>query len=287
MSTKKFKFFVFNVKLQTEKKGEERIQAYEDLFKALTARNRNSKLKKNEAIRMYRPFERNIDGIKYFYGGLSKGISFFDRDEIRVMEDDNLSKETVNKNKIFDPTIGDYLFIPSIHRFALLNKPKSITVNDFMKFLNDHLPKFVKAPDKIEIDFERESSIIDEIFKARAVYSLSYEISYTNNDALSSQGQLFDSILKENNVGKLSLIAQSDMSEEGMKIKQVDFLGGGLEVAKNNGVIKSAVIKPLSSNKKIKVSNVEKPKILEFTADENDIQDKNWFKKLISIYKSS
>jgi len=288
MTAKKNKFYVFNVKLQSDKKGSERIQAYETLIKSLTSTTRFTRLNKNEAIAMYKPYERSEKGVKYFYGSLGKGISFFDKDEIHVLDNNNISSEPVKKNRILEPIVGDYIFIPSIHRFALLCKPNSISLNDFNKFLQDHLHKFVELPERIVIDFEKESSIIQEIFKARAIYSLSYEISYSNNDALSAQGELFDELLKENHIGDLKVTAQSDHRQEGMNISKVDFLGGGIEVAKRNGTIKHAAILPLGSDKVKNISNTEKPIILDFEVlDDNDNITLRWFQRLLHIYKKN
>ncbi len=287
MATTKFKFYVFNVKLQSNKEGEERFEVYEKLIKSLTSILRFTRLNKNEAITMYSPFEHEENGFKYFYGALGKGISFFDKDEIRVSDNNNISKEPVNKQRILEPIVGDYIFVPSIHRFALIYKQNSITVNEFNKFLNEHLQKIVELPDRIIVDFEKESSIIDEIFNARVIYSLSYEISYSNNDALSAQGELFDVLLKENHIGDLKVMAQSDHTPEGMNIKKVDFLGGGIEVAKKNGLIKQAIILPLESDRKKKISNIEKPMIYEFELfNENDNLNLRWFRKLINLYKA-
>jgi len=288
MATKKIKFYVLNIKIQSEKTGQERLEAYTNLIKDLTNTHRFTRLNKNEAITIYKPFVKSENGIEYFYGSLGKGISFFDKDEIRVLDNNNISKEVVNKERLLEPVVGDYIFIPSIHRFALIQKQNSISVNDVNKFLQEHLPKLIKLPEQIMVDFEKESSIIDEIFKARAIYSLSYEISYSNNDGLAAQGELFDNLLRDNGVGGLKVTAKSDHTPEGMNINNVDFLGGGIEVAKKNGTIKNAEILPEESNKKKKLNNSEKPMIQEFeVADDNINFRLNWFHKLINIYKTN
>ncbi|MBB6108406.1 protein of unknown function [Mucilaginibacter lappiensis] len=286
MAIKKFKFYVFNIKLQSLKEGDERIIAYENLIKAITSKPHFTRLNKNEAITMYKPFEREEKGLKYFYGNLGKGISFFDKDEIRVINNNKVSKEVVNKDNILEPITGEYIFIPSIHRLGLLKTPNSPTVGDVERFLREHLGKYIAPDEKIEIDFEKEPSIIDEIFNAEAVYKLSYEITYTNSDALPAQGELFDEYLHENNIGKLSVIAEADHNQEGLKIKDVNFLGGGIEVARNNGVIKSAKIKTPDSRKIKTVSNTQKPLLQEAELiNENDIKPQRWFNKFIHLYR--
>jgi len=287
MSKKKFKFYVFNIKLQSPKTGEGRTKAYEDLILNLTKRKRFTRLNKSDAITIYPPYEREDKGIKYFYGNIGKGISFFDKEEVNVLNNNSVSKEVINKENIFEPIMGQYIFIPSIHRLALMKTSNSISIFELEKFLREHLGKLIAPEEKIEIDFEKEEAVIDEIFKAYAVYSLSYEISYTNNDALSAQGELFDSVLKDNHIGKLNVTAVSDHADEGMNIEDVNFLGGGLEVAKKNGVVKSAVIKPAEKKRRKKVTNKENPSIHEVEMiNENDDQSIHWFKKLLNLYKS-
>jgi len=288
MPTKKFKFYVFNIKLQSPKTGEERTQAYEDLLKRLTDKRFYTKLNKNEAITMYPPFQREINGLKYFYGNIGKGISFFDEDEVRVLNNNTVGRETVDKDKFYKPAVGEYIFVPSIHRFAMMKTTNGLTVGDFERFLREHLVKFIKPEEKIEIDFEKEPSIIEEIFEAQAVYKLSYEISYTNSDALPAQGELFDELLKENHIGKLTVNAQSDHDPEGMNIKDVNFLGGGIEVAKNNGVIKTATIKPKNGGRVKNISNQQKPLIQELELlNENENKPERWFQKLRGLYRTN
>lgn len=284
MKMKKNQFYVFNVKLQSEKEGIERIQAYDDLYNSLISIQRYSKVDKIYAVTIYNQHARELDGLKYYYGTLGKGISFFDKDEIRILDKEDMTKEANKKERIIEPVTGEYIFIPAIHRFALLKQPNSINAGDFNKFLDEHLHKLKSKSDVLVIELEKETSIIEEIFNARSVYSLSYEISYSNNDALGAQGDLFDKLLKKNSIGKLSVAAQSNHSDNGMDIKNVNFLGGGLEVAKKNGTIRTAKIKPLNSDKVKFVSNKDKPSLQTFETDNTDIISTKWFHRLLKIY---
>lgn len=284
MASTKQKFYIINVKIQSEKTGDQRILAYEEMFKSLSSSKHFTRLNSSEAITMYPAYEREEGDVKYYYGVLGKGISFFDKDEINVMSDSNLSKEVVDKNRLLEPKVADYIFIPSIHRFALMKKANSISVLEFEKFLRDHLFKYVGAEEKLEIVSEKEPAIIDEIFKAHAVYKLSYEITYSNSDALPAQGELFDKLLKKTYIGKLSVTAQADHHEEGMQIDEVDFLGGGLEVAKNNGVIKAAKIRPVDGGKIKTIFNNNKPLEEGLEYSDDDVMVKKWAQKLINLY---
>lgn len=284
---KKLKFFVVNVKLQSDKQGEERLQAYDNLIRDLTNLEPFTKLGKNQAITIYRPLHSIHNGIKYYYGRVGKGISFFDRESVSILKDSTLKQEDVEKNKLIDPVVGTYMYIPSIHRFALLSQSTSVHISDFYKLLNEHLHKIISSSDLIEILIQKDATVIERIFEATAVYNLNYEITYSNNDSMGAQGQLFEKILKENHIGKLQVSARSDHSEQGMNISEVNFLGGGIEVAKQNGVIKSASIKETENSKILKVTNEEKPSIFSFEFNKkNEIMDLEWFKAFFSKYRS-
>ena len=285
MAVKKYKFYVINIKLQSDRTEEERFEAYDQFIRDLTDTPQFTRLNANSAITMYKPFVREENEIKYYYGRLGKGISFFDLREITVLNNNSVSTETVDRDRILMPRIGQYIYIPSIHRFALLKEPDAVTIGDFERFLREHLVKYILPEEKIEIDFEKEPSIIDEIFQAEAVYKLSYEISYTNSDALDAQGEFFDELLKDNNIGKLTVTATSDHHVEGMKVENVNFLGGGIQVARNNGVIRSARIKRTDENRIITINNRDKPLVEELEVqNQEDNTNIRWFQRLRNLY---
>lgn len=282
----KIKFNVFNIKLQSDLEGELRIKAYQDLFIKLTGKKVFTRVNKTEAVTIYPAYVREQNGTVYYYGAMGKGISFFDKAEISFSIDNEFSTEPTERNKLIEPITTDYIFIPSIHRFALIRKGEGISISDCKKFLDEQLNKIITKDEKINVDFERDELVVDEIINAKAVYSIEYSISYSNNDALKSQGALFDKLLHKNNIGKLNVSASSDHNESGMDIKEVDFLGGGLEVAKKNGIIKSAHIKPQNSNKKIYLRNINTPKTETVDIEDSDNFFLKIFNKLISLYSN-
>lgn len=240
---------------------------------------------KNEAVTMYSPHKREEGGVTYYYGSIGKGV-YFDSAEIRVMKDTGVTFEANEKNRLIEPETTDYLYVPSIHRFGLVKKTSSVSINDFVKFLIQSTQGAAIEPEKLEIDFGRNPSIIQEIFQAEKVYELSYEITYTNNDALPSQGDLLDEILKEGNIGSLKVNAKSDHHDEGLNIEKVPILGGGLELAKNNGKINTAKILPKQGRKVKRISNTETPKIEEFEIpDQYQQENILWIKKFLKLHQ--
>jgi hypothetical protein len=285
MATRKHSFYVINSKLQSEKKEEDRLPAYESIINQLTEKRRFVKVSKTEAVTMYPPFKREENNITYYYGSIGKGI-YFEDDEIRVINDNGKRSYELNeKGRLINYDMNSYLYIPSIHRFALLKADGKVSLNDFLKFLQTEIPKIIDPKDKIIVEFERNSSIIDEVFKAKTVYSISYEISYTNNDALEAQGQLFDQVLKNAHVGTLKVDASADHNQDGLNLDEAVFLKGGLQLAKNNGTIKRAKIIPESSTKKQTLTNTTSPKIETFEAEENQNDNTVWFLKLLNLFE--
>lgn len=255
------------------------------MFKDISKGNFLTRVNKSQAITFYPPFEREENGVKYLYGVVGKGISFHDKDEIRVRDSQVSNIEATAKDKLYDYNTNQYLFVPSVHRLALIKEGVgTATIQDLEKYLEEHMSKFLKADEKLVVEVEKEPRIIEEIFNARKVFTLSYEISYSNSDALNPQGQLFDKKLKKAKIGKLKVEAEADHNAEGMDLDE-EILGGGLDLAKRNGQVKSAKILPLNSDKIIRVTNSDKVKTLEFqVASENDNRIVQFFKTLLRIY---
>lgn len=283
--SKKFNFSIINVKLQSQLNGSSRTEAYTKFLTSVSKGQLLTRVNKNESVTLYTPYKRESNGLIYLYGTMAKGISFHDKPEIQVRDSNSKQIEATQKDKLFDYKTTEYLFIPSIHRIALLKgEPGSPNIKDLEKFLNHHLPSILGENEKLIIEIEKEPKIIEEIFKAQKVFALSYEISYTNSDALNPQGQLFDKKLKKAHIGTLKVVAESDHSSEGMDLSE-DILGGGLDLAKKNGQIRSARILPINSEKVTTVSNIEKVKTLSFDMiKESDNKMLIFFKKLLDIY---
>ena len=76
--TKKFKFQVINIKLQTSKTGDEKLEAYENLIKRLKNRKVHSSVAENTHMIIYNYYKREtpISNVGYLYGTLGKGIYF-------------------------------------------------------------------------------------------------------------------------------------------------------------------------------------------------------------------
>lgn len=260
-----YKFEVINIKLQTKKENEEKIDAYIKLITGLVEKKIHTAVGKNLHLMLYSYYEKATDnGTKYLYGRLGKGF-YFDNKESQAIDIENLKSET-NENdtsKIFDALITDYIFIPEAHRFCVRVGAK-VSGNDVRKFLINALPKVCDVDDIIRVEIDNEPRAIDEILNASKIHKIDYVVTYTNDDVLGATGTLFDKRLKRSNIGKIEVKAESD-HHDFLNIEGEELLEGGIQLARSNGTIKSATITTKSGKRKT-VKSKEIPMKIEFKA---------------------
>lgn len=271
--TKKFKFQVINIKLQTAKTGEDKLEAYEALIKRLKNRKIHSSVAENTHMIIYSCYkkETSISNIGYLYGTIGKGI-YFENEVIRTLNIEKSEDEKAysDKNKILEPKVGEYIFIPSIHRFIYINT-QGITINNIYKFLKESLPLVADKNDIVEVEIVKDPKITDEILNAYQVHMLDYSISYTNDDPTSSYDRLLDERLKRIFAGKLSVKVEAD--NHGYLDTADELTGGGVKLSEENGQINEAVITQKRGDKKIKLSNAERPRFFEVESSEDNYKE--------------
>lgn len=282
-------FFVFNIKLQSEKTGDVRTLAYISLIEKLT--NKPYKVlgvSKTEAVVLYGS-TNTTDGAKslYLYGRAAKGF-YVAGNEKQVLKDGELIIERNDSNDLINPKIVRYLFFPDAHRLFVEKKASGPSQHNIEQLLNKVLPSFIDANEKLEIILEKDDNTIKEIFAARVVHSLSFKVSYTNEDFLDDLAEDFDKELKATNIGELSVFAKADNHLEGLKIESSPLLGGGLKLAESNGEIKSASITPNDGRgRKKTISNRNKPKVLTIKMEERDNFWDKWYKSVLKLYRGN
>lgn len=277
----KINSFIINIKLQSKLTGDERTYEYVRIIKELSASKNILTTGKNEGIQMY-----SVRGVQdsqipeFIYGNIAKG-TYIEDSEINVVEGDKIVKD-INKPRILKPEVSDFLFIPKKHRLILEKINGGPTEKQVEVYLNTFLKKIIRSDDVLEIVLEKDKNVIEQIYQAKKVFKLSYEISYTNDDAIGHLGEDLEDIIKESKIGKLKVSAEADNKDEGLKIDESVLLEGGLELAKSNGTINSAKILPQGSTKAIYISNKEKPKIIPIEIDlELGGKFRLWFQEII------
>jgi|GEM_PF-1331721 hypothetical protein len=284
---KSFKFQVINIKLQTKKVGVEKETAYADLIRKMKDEKIHSSVAENMHMIIYSFFERvtPVSQIEYLYGNLGKGI-YFEEDLIDSLniEKSEGEKQQSNKNQILDPKMGQYIFVPKIHRLIYINK-SGISINNIHKFLKDSLSKVADKEDIVEIEIAKDPKITDEILKAYEIHSLDYEISYTNDDPTSSVEKLLDERLKKLFAGKLNVKIEADHNGHLNMTEPDELVEGGVKLAEQNGQVNEAVITRKPGGKRIKLSNRESARKFDVECTEENLKE-SIIGKVFSIFNN-
>jgi hypothetical protein len=287
--TETLNFFVFNIKLQSDKSGEARTGAYISLITRLTEKPyKVFATKKTEAVVLYGSTNlKDGNDTRYLYGRAAKGF-FIAGEKRNILKDGEVNIEVNDENQLINPEIVRYMFYPEAHRLFVEKKNGGPTQTDIEDLLNSKLPNFILPEEKLEIVLEKDESTIKEIFEAKVVHSISYKVSYTNEDFLEDLADDFDRELKDTNIGELIVIAKADNHLEGLKINESRLLGGGLKLAESNGEIKSASITPNDGKGKLKkITNKNRPKVLSLKFKSTDIFWERWYENVVKIYRSN
>lgn len=229
---------------------------------------------------------KDNEKISYLYGRAAKGF-YIAGDTRNVLKDGEMIAEVNDENQLINPEISRYIFFPEGHRLFVERKNNGPSVKDIENHLNATLGRFIGEEEQLEIVLEKDDSTIQEIFDAKVVHSISYRVSYTNEDFLGDLAESFDEHLKKNNIGTLSVTAKADNHLEGLKIEDSELLGGGLRLAESNGEIKSAEITPQAGgSKRRRISNTNKPKVLSLKIEDQDDFWVKWYKFVQKLYRN-
>lgn len=257
-----FTFQAVNIKLQTNKTGVAKLEAYKKLIMDLSERKINSWVQENTHMVMYSATERISQQSKtsYIYGKIGKGVHFGDElvDTLNIEEAEE-GITHIDKNKIWSPKITDYIFVPEIHRMAIIHG-KGISINNLQRYLKEALLQVCDPNDKIIVEIMRDPLITDEILNAFKIHALDYEITYTNDDITDSADKLLDTRMKRIRAGYLALQLKADNNDSFDRTEPDELIDGGIVLAEQNGKINSAVITRKQGDDKIFLSNKEKPR---------------------------
>lgn len=282
---KKFKFQIVNIKLQTNKQGLEKEEAYLNLIRKMKTKKIHSSVAENIHMLIYNVYERStqISETKYQYGRLGKGI-YFDNELIKSLniEESRDEVQRSNKNQILEPKIAEYIFIPRVHKFIFINT-SGISINNIHKFLKESLPIVADKEDIVEVEIIKDPRITDEILNAFEIHSLDYTISYTNDDPTKSVEKLLDNRLKKIYAGKMTVQIEADNRGHLNMEEPDELIEGGIKLAEQNGQINQAIITKKQGRKKIKVSNKENPRYFEVEATEDNYKEAI-IGKVINLY---
>ncbi|RAW01088.1 DUF4747 family protein [Pseudochryseolinea flava] len=260
-------FYVLNIKLQTNKSKIDRDREYYLLFKKLAEQRIHERVSADRHMMIFDANEgSNSKGLNYLRGTIGKGI-YFDKPGTRVHLLSNTTESQFRDNEnILQWTATHYVFIPDAHRLCILKKSK-ITIKDVKVFLQRALARIIDEDDKIIVEIENSEDILNEIYSADKIKRLSYRVTYTNEDFLKSMGEELDETLRNAGIGEIAVDAKADHNGE-LKIENEKILQGGIELAKDNGIVSARIVK----NGKIKwVTTKKTPLLVEYKTNADSI----------------
>jgi len=264
---------VINIKLQTQKEGDQKYEAYKSLIQSI--KGKHARVAENQHMILYNIFDRKIESsqTEYQYGNLGKGI-FFDSEEITNIGISELTPERTHPDKSMIQASKStlYFFIPSIHKFCLINKD-GINANNTLKYLLQVLTEVADKEDIVEVELIKEPKITEDLLSAFAIHSLDYEISYTNDDPTSTIDKLFDNRLKRLQIGDITVKMKADHNGSLNTEEKDELIEGGIRLAEQNGTINEAVITRKRGGKRMTVTNKDKPRRISIQANDNNLKE--------------
>lgn len=262
-------YYVLNVKLLPAQ--ENSSKRYSDLIESWL-RNDNAIITKGDKRHYYvlRELQKIEDG-KIYYGVITKYVSF---DRIDFI--DNKTRKIIPR-PIPDNIEGrvseyEFVFVPSVHRFAIIKLGK---INSDVKRLGAPLGKIqeiIKAAFDINLDvgqetiveIEQEEFLFEEILNSDLL-SLTFRVSYTNDDILPEGKEFIDNLLKKSHIQNFT--GKLDSDNTGSISTEQGFVRGILELAKENGMVKATIKN--NDGKKI-LNSLDFPMIKSVESEDNN-----------------
>ena len=154
--------------------------------------------------------------------------------------------------------ITEYVFIPSIHRFAYrVTAANLIPAYSTKLFLQLALSRHLSTGYVVDVDVESDDATIDRILEAPELLRLEIHINYSNNDFTDDLQKFVEEDMKASNTGQLTIKAVQKPGNS-IDVNGSKILSGALEASVSNGDA-SATIKDGDGKKQV-IKTVDNPK---------------------------
>jgi hypothetical protein len=163
------------------------------------------------------------------------------------------------------PNLRDfnYVFVPSIHRFAFA---RSISPSMVKKFLTTAVKEVIGTDEQHEVDIQLSRDGIEMIRTAQKIMRISFELSYSNNDLTSDFTALLDSEYRNMNAGKV--FTNFDQGgPDGLNLENKT-LKGLLDLSQNNGTAVARILDSDNHVRKVKTEDYPETVTAEGKTDE-------------------
>lgn len=280
---KNYQFYILNIKIRRLSSGKDvDTKEYISLFRKLIKSRIHKQSSPTKHCIIPFGFENKEDGtVKYFYGTLAQ-FTFIATKKWADLKVKDLETEFSIPDGLFpDKKLTEFIFIPSLHRFAYVFSPEfdanPYTIKRFMEFaLDELLPK----NRLIDVDVESDISTLERIISATVLKKIIIDVNYSNSDTTNKYQQLFDEDMKSGNVGK-SHIEATQKKGETIQLTQSKFLYGAALSSLSNGDTVATIVDENGRTRKIETKSFPRKERIQGTAARlYDLM----FDKIISLF---
>ncbi|RNI32249.1 DUF4747 family protein [Rufibacter immobilis] len=275
------RLWVLNIKLRSNtRKGP---SAYEELITELYKLRLSPKVRGGSSIILRTQFKESIDGKAAVYYGKISRFTRLDSTEWF----DSLNMEVVNHEipaGLF-PNLKEteYFFIPSAHRFCILDKAGTISLTNAEDYLKKVLPNVIFEDEDFEVNVEQDINSFEEILYASEIKKLVISITYSNNDTNDELTAFVDNELRALRVGKLDATITPDQTGQ-LSLDDSPFIKGALGVAESDGTVEATIVDQEGVKKKVSTRNYPR-KIFVENIGGDDAVNRSVFSKIMSIFR--
>lgn len=279
-SNRTFKVQIVNIKLlSNDRRGD---NAYIDIINQIKQRKISIPVFGETQHMILRTQFSNVvridnTDIEVIYGKISKYTVIDGDDWINL---NNMEVETVDLPANSFPNLKetDYIFIPSRHRFAIVNNGL-IKVGAVHKFLSSAVEAVIGNEEQSIVIVEQDEDVFQRIINAESVKKLLIDISYSNADTGDEAYEFMDNQIRESDMKRLKLEATPNQSGD-IKTSSL-LLNGALKVAQSNGYVQATIVE---NNTRVKIDTKEHPRILYVTCEETNLLS-NVVNQIVSIFR--
>jgi hypothetical protein len=265
----KYRYFVVNIKIRTVNSTEDLPRAeyarifrefYQSFIVARSARQKDCLLTSQVS--------QTINEEPVFWGQI------FQVTNINNKKWFNKKDKVIDTNFKIPPEYAanavstEYLFVPSIHRFAYLSRSTNyIDPYAVKKYFTTALNRHLSTGYVVDVDVEADPATIQKIFDAPKLKRLFVKINYSNNDFSKEMQEFIEEDMKASNVGHLEITAVQKTGNS-IDVNSSQILAGALESSASNGLAEATILDYLGKPHKIKTQDAARKVEIVSTKEE-------------------
>lgn len=182
-----------------------------------------------------------------------------------------VSNSDVDPNKGLSLKQWRFYFFPKYHRMAIVS---GCSLSQIYKFFNEAFKEIYGEFDYINVNIEKERSIIDRIIESKTLESLELELSYSNNDCFEDWSNILDVDMKEAGT-KCAKFSFKSLAGRYLDITKTSFMKALLYISKSNGFAKAKLRNEQGRHEVVNTNDFPKQVQVEYSGDSpaNELND--------------